>query len=148
MRIRLRLAWLKAGAAPRRGFAAPEAFALFEGYLGRVGRYAEAGAEGGAPAAREPGVALWAADRAAKPLSSEALAAELGRLAASGARGLDVLIGGPDGHPPGALDALHPELRWGFGPLTLPHELAAVVAAEQLYRAWTILRREPYHLGH
>ena len=32
-----------------------------------------------------------------------------------------------------------------LGPPTLAHELAQVVLAEQLYRAWTILRGEPYH---
>jgi 23S rRNA (pseudouridine1915-N3)-methyltransferase len=32
--------------------------------------------------------------------------------------------------------------------MTLPHELAAVVAAEQIYRAFTILHRQPYHSGH
>ena len=35
--------------------------------------------------------------------------------------------------------------RISLAPWTLPHELARLVLAEQLYRAGTIVRREPYH---
>ena len=61
------------------------------------------------------------------------------------ARPLAFLIGGSTGLDAGLVaEADH---RWSLGPLTLPHELARVVVAEQLYRAGTILRGEPYHKG-
>ena len=61
------------------------------------------------------------------------------------ARPLAFVVGGSHG-----LDASlirRAAATWSLGPLTLPHELARIVVAEQLYRAFTILRGEPYHKG-
>jgi 23S rRNA (pseudouridine1915-N3)-methyltransferase len=61
------------------------------------------------------------------------------------ARPLAVVLGGSQGLSRGFLASATG--RWSLGPLTLPHELARVVVVEQLYRAYTILRGEPYHKG-
>lgn len=60
-------------------------------------------------------------------------------------RALALLVGGADGLACSCIDAA--EHRWSLSPLTLPHGLVRVIVAEQLYRAWTILRRHPYHRG-
>lgn len=60
-------------------------------------------------------------------------------------RPLVFLVGGSTGLGRDILDRA--DQRWSLGPLTLPHELARVVVYEQLYRACTILRGEPYHKG-
>ena len=76
--------------------------------------------------------------------SSRDLAAQVDRwLIAS--RPVALVIGGSNGLDPSLLARAHS--RWSLGPLTLPHELARVVVLEQLYRALTILRGEPYHKG-
>ena len=61
---------------------------------------------------------------------------------------LEIHIGGPDGLSQLQMETIAPARTLSFGPITLPHELAAVVAAEQIYRAFTIIKGEPYHLGH
>jgi 23S rRNA (pseudouridine1915-N3)-methyltransferase len=54
-----------------------------------------------------------------------------------------ILIGGPDGI---ARDCLQrADNQWSLGPLTLPHPLVRVILAEQLYRAWSIISKHPYH---
>ncbi len=52
-------------------------------------------------------------------------------------------IGGPDGLA-ASVDA-RARLRWSLSPLTLPHGLARVVAAEALYRAVALIKGLPYH---
>ena len=59
------------------------------------------------------------------------------------ARPLAFVIGGSHGLAPGLVASAAG--RWSLGPLTLPHELARIVVVEQLYRAFTIIRGEPYH---
>lgn len=56
---------------------------------------------------------------------------------------LVVLIGGTLGLAPDPLSRA--SARVSFGRITLPHQLARVVATEQLYRSFRIARGEPYH---
>lgn len=84
----------------------------------------------------------------AKELKSEMVAQKLSDAMNRGAQRLKIIIGAPDGFTKEHIEKLRPDLLWSFGPLTLPHELATVVATEQVYRAYTILGRHPYHLGH
>ena len=61
------------------------------------------------------------------------------------ARPLAFVLGGSHGLSRSLLASA--SVRWSLGPLTLPHELARVVAVEQLYRAFTIIGGLPYHKG-
>jgi 23S rRNA (pseudouridine1915-N3)-methyltransferase len=83
-------------------------------------------------------------DGAGTAWSSEALAAQLERWRTAAAPVL-LVIGGVYGVSPEL--SFRAAARWSLGPLTLPHELVRVVVLEQWYRAWTILRGEPYHKG-
>lgn len=56
---------------------------------------------------------------------------------------LSLLVGGPEGLSADCR-ALAQE-TWSLSPLTFPHPLVRVILAEQLYRAWTVLRNHPYH---
>jgi 23S rRNA (pseudouridine1915-N3)-methyltransferase len=75
------------------------------------------------------------------PASSPAFADWLQRRLAA-ARPLTLLIGGALGLPPDLVDEA--EERLSLGPLTLPHPLARVVLAEQLYRAICHTSGHPY----
>lgn len=85
-------------------------------------------------------------DSRGKPFSSEEFAAWIGRQRDSGAQHLIFAIGPADGWSAAARERA--DLLLSFGPMTFPHELARVMLAEQLYRAFTILAGHPYHSGH
>lgn len=94
---------------------------------------------GAAPA----GATLIALDERGKQYSSRQFAQFLGRLRDDGARDVAFMIGGADGHLPETRSAAHHMLS--LGPMVLPHMLARVVLAEQLWRAGAILSGHPYH---
>jgi 23S rRNA (pseudouridine1915-N3)-methyltransferase len=77
-----------------------------------------------------------------KQLSSEQLSRRLEHWRTQG-RDLAFLIGGPEGHSPEVL--ARADETWSLGPLTLPHMLARLLVAEQLYRACAMLANHPYH---
>jgi len=116
-------------------------------YLGRLRRYARVEEREVKDEARLlgaiPGEArLVALSRAGEPWSSTELADWTGRWDQAG-RDAALVIGGADGLP-GVLLA-RAERVWSLSALTFPHELARVIVLEQLYRAFTIRRGEPYH---
>jgi 23S rRNA (pseudouridine1915-N3)-methyltransferase len=89
---------------------------------------------------------LLLTDSRGQQLTSEDLAAALTRYIDAGAQLLILAIGPADGWSPTLL--ARADLTLAFGRITLPHELAALIAAEQLYRALTIRARHPYHSAH
>jgi 23S rRNA (pseudouridine1915-N3)-methyltransferase len=130
-------------------------------YLGRLSRtlklelveLPEARRHAGTPQAKEeegatllarlrPGERLVALDERGEQPTSVELARRLARWQE---RGQDValVIGGADGLAPAVLEKAAERLS--LSRLTLPHRLARLVLVEQLYRAVTILRGEPYH---
>ncbi|WP_263366970.1 23S rRNA (pseudouridine(1915)-N(3))-methyltransferase RlmH [Edaphobacter bradus] len=85
-------------------------------------------------------------DSRGKQLSSEELAGTIGRLRDDGTQRLVMAIGPADGWSDAARQRA--DLLLSLGRITLPHQLARVVLAEQVYRAFTILAGHPYHSGH
>ncbi len=99
--------------------------------------------EGERLAARVPdGAVVVACDERGEAWTSARFA---GWLAAQrdAARDVAFVIGGALGLAPGLRERA--AVRLALAPWTLPHELARVVLAEQLYRAGTLARGEPYH---
>lgn len=58
-------------------------------------------------------------------------------------RDVSLLIGGPEGLAANCLAKA--EKKWSLSALTFPHPLVRIIVAEQLYRAWSLLKGHPYH---
>lgn len=137
-----------------------------EDYERRAGRYwnlevvevrEERGGRGRAPAAireeeaarlleRVPaGFEIVALTRDGTAWTSVELAHHLERLAIESRPGIAFLIGGALGLGESAL--ARAQRRLSLSSFTLPHELARLILTEQIYRAGTIIRGEPYHKG-
>ena len=90
-------------------------------------------------------------DHRGRTWSSETFAQWLQRERDRGIQQFTFAVGPADGWSETVLREATTRRDWlvlSLGPMTLPHELAAVVLAEQIYRAFTIVEGHPYHLGH
>jgi len=127
-----------------------EARALVEDYIGRIRRYTEVEItelRDGAPAALrklkiEPGATIVLLDAAGKQLTSQQFAQWLGDLRDRGMRELVFLCGDAEGFSEELQASARQKIS--LSTLTMPHEFARVVLAEQIYRAFAILAGHPY----
>jgi 23S rRNA (pseudouridine1915-N3)-methyltransferase len=116
-------------------------------YVKRLRRYTQIEQREVKDEARLPGAIpaaarLIALSRAGELWSSEELARWTAQWDQDG-RAVALVIGGADGLPARLVEEA--ERVWSLSLLTFPHELARVIVLEQLYRAFTIRRGEPYH---
>lgn len=127
--------------------------AILEDYLERVRRYArleeielrdgsESEVQDRFRKAIDPRAKVVALEVDGEAWSSERLARFVGDCELRSVSSIAFLIGGSYGLPPELSRGA--DLRVSLSAMTLPHRLARVVLAEQIYRAFTILRGEPY----
>jgi 23S rRNA (pseudouridine1915-N3)-methyltransferase len=146
-----------AAITPRRGHSKTEATdRLIADYIERATRYVPCDSElfDSETAVldwldRQPGrTSAYAIllDSRGQQFTSEEFATHLGRIRDEGVQRLVLAIGPADGWSPAARQRAN--LLLSLGRMTLPHQLARVVLAEQVYRALTILVGHPYHSGH
>ena len=93
-------------------------------------------------AATPQGSHLIALERSAQEVSTLGLSKQLSQWRDEG-QSISLLIGGPEGLAPICIEKA--QTVWSLSKLTLPHPLVRVLIAEQIYRAWSIMARHPYH---
>ena len=124
--------------------------ALLDDYLSRIRHYAEVEVSEvpNSPAAlrklKTEGAAAWVLlDAGGKQLTSQQFARWIAEQRGRGVRELLFLCGDAEGFPEEWRRKA--QVKLSLSTMTLPHELARVVLAEQLYRAFTILCGHPYN---
>ena len=128
----------------------PEIRALMDDYLARIGRYAEIELRelrpGSAASMKrlefDAGGTVVLLDAAGKRLTSEEFADWIRSCRDGGQREVVFLCGAAEGFP--EVLARRASLRISLSPLTFSHELARVMLAEQIYRAFALLAGHPY----
>lgn len=120
---------------------------VLDDYLGRIRRYApldevELKSDAGFTKALRQDELVIALEVLGERLSSEAFAQRLEGWGSHGKGNLCFLIGGAEGIPEAVSRAA--AYRLSLSSMTLPHRLARVLLAEQIYRGFSILRGEPY----
>ena len=86
---------------------------------------------------------LVAVDPAGDVCTSDALARRIRKIGIDGTSRIAFVIGGPSGLS--SRVTRRADWRLSLSSLTFPHEIARLVLLEQIYRAFTIIRGEPYH---
>ena len=99
--------------------------------------------EGNELLSRSEGCFRLVLDEKGRKLSSRAFAEEVKKIEGNPRKACAILIGSADGLSQRVRDSA--DLLWCLSPLTLQHEMALVIALEQIYRAHTILAGIPYH---
>lgn len=88
------------------------------------------------------GTFVVALDKSGKSWPTEQFARQVDQWKMFG-KPVSLLVGGPDGLSPACLAVA--DASWSLSEMTLPHPLVRIVVMEQLYRAWAILNKHPYH---
>jgi 23S rRNA (pseudouridine1915-N3)-methyltransferase len=99
--------------------------------------------DGGLLRGLPPGTEIVALEPGGDAWTTAEFTRYLERRMVTGTRALAFLIGGADGLS--AATVKQAGRRLSLSPLTLPHRLARLLLCEQIYRAVSILRGEPYH---
>lgn len=121
--------------------------ALVDEYLERTRRYVvcderEVKTAGELARAVPADAQMVALEPSGDAISSTELSRRIARWGRTGKGVVAFVVGGADGIPPDLV--ARAGARLSLSSLTLPHRLARVILVEQLYRAMTILRGEPY----